>query len=410
MLRVEHLYGLFSPFPRSHCLVLSRAAVSIRTLVGQGGAGKTRFAYELYRHFRTQPDWGAYFLHFLKNEAKEVDLWKEITCQNAFLIADYASDNPRALTDLLRPLTGPAPAGRRLRVLLLARTADWDQGWLFNLRSGRTGEDLERCFHPRDPEELPAITPVERRKIFEQTATQAAQFTGKPVPLLPSLEVFSKNEVEERLADPLTSMMAAVTALHLGSAAALSLDRSELAFDVSQKLVADRIKGAVQRHQELFLHMAAYATLCGGLEKEQALRVLDEESAETHLGRVDDPAAFLDRLQAWLPGERAPGEETWLGAIQPDIVGEAYLLGKGPHAKGRNSYLRDPEATVLRAVRHRPTQTINTVVRTAQDFSFTRADSRQEPLLWLERLVKRGEADADCSVPVQLEMENAFSQ
>jgi hypothetical protein len=134
--------------------------VSMRTLIGQGGAGKTRFAYELYAYFRNQPGWAAYFLRFLKNEAKEVDLWGEIGSPKALLIADYASDNPQPLADLLRTLTDPAPAERRIRVLLLARTADWDQGWLAGLRSGRTGEEVDRLFHPRKPQELPALTPA----------------------------------------------------------------------------------------------------------------------------------------------------------------------------------------------------------------------------------------------------------
>ena len=80
--------------------------ISGRTLVGVGGAGKTRFAYELYRHLRNTPDWDARFAYFA----------------------------------LLRQLE-PVPAGRRLRVLLLARTASWGQGWLASLRTGiRRGE------------------------------------------------------------------------------------------------------------------------------------------------------------------------------------------------------------------------------------------------------------------------------
>jgi hypothetical protein len=103
--------------------------------------------------------------------------------------------------------------------------------------------------------------------------------------------------------------------------------------------VGERIKGSVHDHVELFLHMAAYATLCGGLERDQALQILEEESAATHLGRVIDPAAFLSKLQAWLPGGKTSGEKTWLGTIQPDIVGEAFLLSRGSSDQKENSYL-----------------------------------------------------------------------
>lgn len=355
-------------------------ALSMRTLIGRGGAGKTRFAYELYARVRKQPGWSAYFLRFLKNEAKEADLWREIKSKNALIIADYASDGARPLADLLRPLADAAPAGRKIRVLLLARTASWEQGWLASLSSGRTGEDVDRYFHPREPMELPQFTPEERRLIFQQTMALAAEYMNRPAPLELPLEEFARKDVAERLADPLTLMMAALMTLESGNASVLLLNRTHLVYEVAQKLVADRMKEAVEEHKELFLHMAAYATLCGGLEQEEALTVLDRESVETHLGKVADAKAFLDKLQAWLPGEKT---KTWIGAIEPDIVGEAFILGR----------LRKADATILRAAVDRAAPVIQTLVRMAQDFSFSETEERLEPLDWLTKLIERGEAD-----------------
>src|SRR5882762_3301038 len=65
--------------------------VSVRTLIGVGGAGKTRFAWELYRRIREQQGWSAWFLRFLRTEARGVNLWQE-TSGNALVIVDYASD------------------------------------------------------------------------------------------------------------------------------------------------------------------------------------------------------------------------------------------------------------------------------------------------------------------------------
>ena len=114
----------------------------MRTVVGRGGAGKTRFAYELYARIR-QAGWDAYFIRFNTNEAKGVNLWKEIKSKNALLVADYASDGARPLADMLRALARLAPAGeRKVRVLLLARTATWDTGWLAGLSSERAGENV----------------------------------------------------------------------------------------------------------------------------------------------------------------------------------------------------------------------------------------------------------------------------
>jgi tetratricopeptide (TPR) repeat protein len=375
--------------------------LSMRTVVGQGGAGKTRFAYQLYAHIRNQPGWTACFLHFLKNDAKEVDLWKHVQAGNTLIIADYASDFSKPLADLLRSLvTKDPPAGCRIRVLLLARTGDWEKGWLSDLRSGRTGEDVDRYFDPREPIAMPGFTPEERRAIYARTLEQAAQFAGKPAPPPPSVEEFTKKEVAERLADPLTLMMSALISLHSGSAAAFAMNRVELAHEVAHKLVADRMRDAVESHNDLFLHMAAYATLCGGLEEDQALRALEEESSATHLGTPGDPAQFLGKLQGWLPGEKT---KTWIGAIEPDIVGEAYVLGGS-----KRVYFRDSDATVLRAANQRRESAIKTIIRIAQDFCLSSAEAHSSPLSWLEKLVERGAADEDLGLLIELS--NAMPQ
>ena len=172
--------------------------VSFRVLAEQGGAGKTRFAYEFYGRMRKQADWGAHFLRFFKDEAKEVDLWREIKVQNALLMADYASDYAKPLADLLRSLTESPKAGQRIRVLLLARTADWEQGWLSSLRSTRTGEEADRLFHPRNPIHLPAFTAEERREIFEVAVKRFAEMNRKSPPAIPDSGIFRRVEVAER--------------------------------------------------------------------------------------------------------------------------------------------------------------------------------------------------------------------
>ena len=134
--------------------------LSLRTLIGRGGAGKTRFAYELYRECRQWPEWSAHFVRFLADEAKEINLWEEVKSPNTLLIIDYASEVAKPLADLMRPLIEPGPSNRRLRVLLLARTADWDQGWLASLRSGRT-ETRTCCFIHKSPKKcLRSIFPT----------------------------------------------------------------------------------------------------------------------------------------------------------------------------------------------------------------------------------------------------------
>ena len=73
--------------------------------------------------------------------------------------------------------------------------------------------------------------------------------------------------------------------------------------------------------------MAAFATLCGGLTYDEACAALESEADATKLGRVGDPENFLKKLQAWLPPVAKPEQTDWIGSIQPDVVGEAFVLG-----------------------------------------------------------------------------------
>jgi tetratricopeptide (TPR) repeat protein len=359
----------------------SERKVSIRTLIGPGGAGKTRFAFELYRYLGRQPDWDVFFLNFLRRETKGVNLWDRAKRKNTLFIADYASDFAGQLGDLLPALAYAPPDDRQLRVLLLARTADWSYGWLSTLRSGRMGGELEHLFDPVDPMMLSQLTPAECHKIFGDMLVRLAELLNTIAPSPPPVEAFESEEVKVRLADPLTLMMAASAAAHSGNANALVLSRSELALNIAKNVVADRMRGAVPDHNSLFLHMAAYATLCGGMSREEILQALAAESTATGLGQVADPELFVNALQGWLPGE-----STWIGKIEPDIVGEAFLLGDRSA-----SFLSDADAVIMRAAKRKPSVVINMLVRTAQDFSLS-ADHREEPLRWLEQLIKAGVA------------------
>ncbi|MBV8895113.1 MAG: tetratricopeptide repeat protein, partial [Acidobacteriaceae bacterium] len=366
--------------------------VSFRILTGQGGAGKTRFAYELYGRIRQQTGWGGYFFDFHRDEAKDVNLWDELPTSSSLLIADYAADYVQPLADLLRSLTelGPPADGRRMRILLLARTGDWQQGWLRDLKSGRTGGEVDRLFHPRDPIVFPRLTSDERRRVFQSALERFVELNARQMPEVPDASVFERPDVADRLGNPLTLMMAAATAVHSGSHYALTLNRTDLAFEVAENLVADRMRESVKNHRELFLHMAAFATLCGGLGYGEALAAVESEADATKLGHVGDPEGFLKKLQAWLPPFAKPEQTDWIGSIQPDIVGEAFVLG----SKGLGN-LRAEEATVLRAHRCRGQATLATVIRAAQDFSLSATNPRTEPVSWVQALIQAAESDQD---------------
>src|SRR5437660_12658443 len=81
---------------------------------------------------KTEPDWAAFFIRFLKNDAKGSDVLDYVSTLNALVIVDYASDFTRPLKDIIRSAANSSREGRRIRFLLLARTASWEQRMALN--------------------------------------------------------------------------------------------------------------------------------------------------------------------------------------------------------------------------------------------------------------------------------------
>jgi tetratricopeptide (TPR) repeat protein len=177
--------------------------------------------------------------------------------------------------------------------------------------------------------------------------------------------------------------MAAVVGLRNGVPNAMSLTRLGLAYEVSDLLIASRLKQAFPENSALALHIAACATLTEGLSEQGALSALKVESEANNLGSIPNPSGFLDRLSAWLPSKIGNG----LGPIEPDIVGEAFVLGS------KSSHLANPQATILRLVESRGAHVVQFLIRATQDFCLADRESRTEPLEWLEQLIAKGSAD-----------------
>jgi tetratricopeptide (TPR) repeat protein len=162
-------------------------------------------------------------------------------------------------------------------------------------------------------------------------------------------------------------------------------------------LIAGRLKQAFPENPVLALHIAACATLTEGLPEQQALSALKVESEANNLGSVPNPRGFLDRLASWLPTKIGNG----LGGIEPDIVGEAFVLGeKTPH-------LANPQATIFRFAESRRAQVVQFLIRATQDFCLAERESRTEPLEWLEQLITKGNAN---DLPLLLEIDAALPE
>jgi hypothetical protein len=158
----------------------------------------------------------------------------------------------------------------------------------------------------------------------------------------------------------------------------LALSRTDLAYTIADREI-NRIE-TVARERKLsprFLsHMAAYVTLCQGLERTVVEEAVEEEkTAEKHYS-AGDPPDIAEALLAALPNE-----QNAVNPIQPDMIGEAVLL-RVLHAHPQEKQ----DACILRAFGHVGGRAA-AVMRTAQDYSFA---GDPAPLAWLDGLAREG--------------------
>jgi tetratricopeptide (TPR) repeat protein len=357
--------------------------VSIFCIKGRGGSGKTRFCLELVHHLRTMENWDARFVRFEKNDP--FDLWTAtVGARDVLLVFDYAPDHAAAIAASLRLMAEnlfERPT-RRLRVLLLARSASLDSGWLNQFRAistlefGRAPIDFFRSDKPIV--ELNPLKPEDRIQIFRE-AYRAGAFQLQ-LPELPLDDDSLQNpRADQVLNDPLTLILAALVGLRNGVPHALSLNRLELVQEAMRLLVDQRLRAAFPDNAALALHIAAYSTLASGLSLPEALSAIRSESETYNMGSVHDPTGFVERLAAWFPG----GDDHVIGAIEPDILGEAFVIDQ---LSPKQAMAKD---TILRIANTRAKLVVQFLIRAAQDFGLVESGSREEPIRWLDILVKQ---------------------
>ena len=355
--------------------------VSMRVLIGGAGRGKTRLAAELARS--VGDPWLAgfagesEFARFRKDGRTEEWRWDK----PVLVLIDYPASRVAALKDWLNEIVDASFDGRpKLRLLLLERQAQAKIGWLAELVGG--GGDLSLAksalLDPREPVELGPLEDLGfRRKLF-------ATLLRRADPALDAPEAGADAEFDRKLAghkwggDPLFLMMAGLVAAKAGVNAALSLSHADLALEVADRELA-RIGrlGAARGIAPAFLRrMAALATLVQGASAADARALAEAERAAP--GATVDLDAVVLALREALPALE-PGKA--VGAILPDIVGEAALL-RVFGDDGEIAAAGAPTAPrLVAAARSAVKAASETLVRAAQDFA---PAGRLEPIRWLE--------------------------
>jgi tetratricopeptide (TPR) repeat protein len=319
-------------------------------LTGAGGSGKSRLGLEFCHAMR--PQWRTGFL----SRTETFDNWSHFRPENPTLIVvDYVSSRAAQIGSLVLQLSRSAPyLPSPVRLLLIER----DEGawWSRFVPADSLSESAEmlQCRHsepirlgPLEPEALLAI------------AGDIASSRGMPWSESIAQEFQRQMRFLDPLQRPLFTMMAAG---YSGGAAGDAVMDSEVLRRVLDResgrrraLVPD---GDQLRKMECLITLA---TLVGGLMRREGGFgfVADSHSASIlpHPDQLD-----FQNYQSLVPGA---GDDTILSGLQPDILGERFVLDQ--LATGRGN--RDRTKKLVRtAWELQPGDLIDFVVRVASDF------------------------------------------
>lgn len=370
--------------------VLSDPRISVRVVTGDGGSGKTRLAIELLDWLTaTDPAW--WDCGFLTRQEIErfsalqnLSRWRPR--KHVLAVVDYAAGTADRLRVWLEQLAGVEFGEQKLRLLLLERQASLDVGWLSSMiPRGHSAASVRSLFDPLEPVRLRAVADVsDRRSVLQATLDAGGALRGIAALVVPAAgldRVFDREIEEPRWGDPLTLMIAGLTALDNGLPAAMALGRVDLAFRLADREL-DRI-GRFGRGAPVGLmeHMAAYVAISGGLSRGELGEAAKRESDAIGRRHPGGWAVLADSICEALRS----GDGTRLAG--PGVVGEALLLrvwGGSEVREGCNAVVRAAKAHGRRAVA--------SVMRAAQDFCVGETPY-PEPLEWLDALIASSKDD-----------------
>jgi hypothetical protein len=255
-------------------------------VTGGGGSGKTRLGVELIEWLdAAEPSqWDCGFLTHAEMERfstlQNLSQWRRR--KPVLAVVDYAAGSAEALRVWLEQLAAAKQEGEKLRLLLLEREASLDSGWLASaIARGYSAAAVRALFDPPEPVRLEAVAQTADRRSLLRAAVEAGaahRRVAAPGVPAPGADAWFDRRIEDpRWGDPLTLMMAGLTALDTGLVEAMALTRQDLAFRL-----ADRERGRVQRFgpaaPRLMEHLAAYVTVSGGLSRDDLRQAAKAES------------------------------------------------------------------------------------------------------------------------------------
>ncbi|MGI8330396.1 hypothetical protein ACRYCC_10565 [Actinomadura scrupuli] len=294
--------------------------VSVRLLIGPGGAGKTRLARELAARLQRSGWTSGLWLGDSGTETLRAYL-TDLHIPT-LLVIDYAEQRANAVRQIIR-----AAQGHRhtvpLRVLLVARSAD---GWWENTK--RSGEAAVRDMLGTaeiDPLSPLAADPDDRQAFFAEAVEDLGAALRKITPDCQPTPVQPPDLTTDAYGSVLTIQTEALARLLSPSRKGDSASAEDVVLDHEQVYwTRTAPEHGVTVHPRTQRLAVAVAALCGSAGESEAVRLLEHVP-----GLHDQSHDQRLRVATWLrdlyPAEGAAGAAFW-GSLQPDLLSE-HLIG-----------------------------------------------------------------------------------
>lgn len=363
------------------------ADISVETLVGRAGTGKTRLAIELCRRIDGaetpgETGWSAGFLRpaDISSVVGQLAVWELKQVRSTLLVVDYASAFHRELAKWFDRLAA-ADFDGKLRFLLLEREAPEGFGWWHELANPALSGHRADLFVADRPRRLSGLSDLEsRRALFGEALEATSDLLGErakaeTTPPPGTDPAFDEALGHDRFGNPLNLAMAGLIAAERGVRDALALRRLEAAREIARRevkrmvLLAEGcdVPAAAIRHCLGFNGFAgglSLATLRADLAAE--LRAADLAAA------MDELSALLERELPREGREADGGAQARLGTTQPDLVGEGVIIEA--LLVGPVSQLAATAATFERAYARGGARAAEALMRLLQDYGYAVED------------------------------------
>ncbi|MBB5057439.1 hypothetical protein HDF16_002145 [Granulicella aggregans] len=403
---------------------LQGSGIKITAITGQGGSGKTRLALDLLSDLA--PTWDGGWLH--ATEAKRFCRLQNLSewgwQRPTLVVIDYAAMLGESLRTWIAELsnhpaadpTTPSPDHPALRILLLERFADQHTGWYHDLADDtHDGQRARLLINPLTPRPILPIDNIDQRRQLLAAALAAAarHHTDTIPPQLPPPD--TSPAIDDRLrqpqwSDPLQLLMAGVSATDGNLLGALSLSRKELAISLAKR-ERDRLRQYLNKPQseDLLLHLYACTTLCGGLDRDSAIRLAKAEFDVLQEIYPTGPGGAIRDLAQHL------GSSGHIPALAPDLLAEALLLVLLGHSPGLG------EQVIERLAQTAGSRIAPNLIHLVQDFGYLVHDQSENQavtawaelaLSWIDALVSAGAKEISilASIQASLPMDNLALQ